>query len=342
MSEIISETLYRKYRPATFDDVLGQEEVVSVLQNSIQNKSISHSYLFSGTRGTGKTSVARIFAAELETSPEDIYEIDAASNRGINEIRELRAGVDTRPFNSPYKVYIIDEVHMLTKEAANALLKTLEEPPSHVLFILATTEKHKILDTIISRCQVFDFKRPRKDLLIELVHKIAKEEKRNIDDESAAYIAELGNGSYRDTLSHLQSVFSFFPKDITFAELSQTRTLPQVVLTDAFLKALNDSDREEIFDVYHTAQENHLDIRDFVQDILMGVRMCLLFRYSPSYKKHKLEVVGQERIDTLESYTNINSGHLQGLLDVVSKFEHADPAIVFEIYLFELFSEDEK
>jgi len=164
MTQVVSETLYRKHRPTAFEDVFGQDEVISILQNSIKQGSISHSYLFSGTRGTGKTSIARIFARELGTSDQDIYEIDAASNRGIGEIRELRAGVDTRPFNSNYKVYIIDEVHMLTKEAFNALLKTLEEPPSHVLFILATTEKHKILDTIISRCQVFDFNRPNKNV----------------------------------------------------------------------------------------------------------------------------------------------------------------------------------
>src|SRR3989344_7663691 len=139
----MSETLYRKYRPKSFKEVLGQEQVVKVLEASIKNKKISHAYLFAGSRGTGKTSVARIFANELGVVSEDLYEIDAASNRGIEDIRALREGVQTLPFRSPYKVYLIDEAHMLTREAWNALLKTLEEPPSHVIFIFATTELQK-------------------------------------------------------------------------------------------------------------------------------------------------------------------------------------------------------
>jgi DNA polymerase III subunit gamma/tau len=131
--------LYRKYRPKSFKDVLGQEHITDALSNAIKLGNISHAYLFTGTRGTGKTSVARIFASEIGTSANDLYEIDAASNRGIDDIRELRESVNSMPFDSTYKVYIIDEVHMLTKEAFNALLKTLEEPPRHVIFILATT-----------------------------------------------------------------------------------------------------------------------------------------------------------------------------------------------------------
>ncbi|MAZ40838.1 hypothetical protein CL654_01870 [bacterium] len=157
--------LYRKYRPQSLNDVLGQDHIVEALKHSLKNKSISHAYLFSGPRGTGKTSIARILARELKTSPEDLYEIDGASNRGIDEIRSLKEGVATLPFASPYKVYVIDEVHMLTKEAFNALLKTLEEPPSYVVFILATTELHKVPDTIVSRCQSFIFKKPTEKIL---------------------------------------------------------------------------------------------------------------------------------------------------------------------------------
>ena len=135
----MSEVLYRKYRPERFEDVLGQDHIVEVLRESIKNSSIAHAYLFSGGRGTGKTTLARIVAKEVGCTENDLYEIDAASNRGIDDIRELRDAVSTLPFESPYKVYIIDEVHMLTKEAFNALLKTLEEPPAHALFILATT-----------------------------------------------------------------------------------------------------------------------------------------------------------------------------------------------------------
>lgn len=144
-NELMSEiALYRKYRPQKFKDVVGQDHVVKVLQGAIDLGNISHAYLFSGSRGTGKTSIARIFAKEIGTTPNDLYEIDAASNRGIDDIREIRDGVSTLPFESKYKVYIIDEVHMLTKEAFNALLKTLEEPPAHAVFILATTELDKL------------------------------------------------------------------------------------------------------------------------------------------------------------------------------------------------------
>ena len=150
--------LYRKYRPVTFEDVVGQEQVVGLLQSSITQKKISHAYLFCGGRGTGKTSIARIFARDIGCNPEDIIEIDAASNRGIDEIRELREAVRTAPFSSPYKVYIVDEAHMLTKEAANALLKTLEEPPESTVMVL-TADTGRVLPTVMSRCQTFNFNR---------------------------------------------------------------------------------------------------------------------------------------------------------------------------------------
>ena len=155
----MSETgaLYRKYRPQTFAEVRDQEHITTVLKGIIKKQEIPHALLFSGTRGTGKTTLARIFAKEIGTSSIDLYEIDAASNRGIDDVRELKEAVHTVPYESKYKVYIIDEVHMLTKEAFNALLKTLEEPPAHVVFILATTEEEKLLDTILSTMDLIDF-----------------------------------------------------------------------------------------------------------------------------------------------------------------------------------------
>src|SRR3989344_1158542 len=169
--------LYRRYRPEKFSEVVGQDHVVSVLTAAIREKRIVHAYIFAGSRGTGKTSIARIFAKDLGTAPSDIYEIDAASNRGIDEIRAIRDGVQTLPFNSEYKVYIIDEAHMLTKEAWNALLKTLEEPPRHVIFILATTESHKLPETIISRTQRFSFKPIAEKQAVERLRQVAKNEK---------------------------------------------------------------------------------------------------------------------------------------------------------------------
>ena len=159
--------MYRRYRPTTFKDVVGQDHVVEALERSIKNKTIGHAYLFAGGRGTGKTSVARIFASEIGCTEKDLYEMDAASNRGIDDVRAIRDAVSTMPFESPYKVYIIDEAHMLTKEAFNALLKTLEEPPPHAVFILATTEAEKIPETVVSRCQTFNFKKPTQKILRE-------------------------------------------------------------------------------------------------------------------------------------------------------------------------------
>jgi len=178
--------LYRKYRPDTFGDVLGQDAVVKSLTSALESGNVSHAYLFSGTRGTGKTSVARLFAKALGTSPNDIYEIDAASNNGVDEMRELTNGVSTLPFDSKYKVYILDEVHMLSKASFNALLKTLEEPPKHVIFILATTELHKVLDTVKSRCQVFEFKKPTAELLASFLTDGAKKEGVTLGDGVAA------------------------------------------------------------------------------------------------------------------------------------------------------------
>ncbi|MFA5841932.1 MAG: AAA family ATPase, partial [Candidatus Paceibacterota bacterium] len=167
---------YRKYRPDTFGKVLGQDHIVSVLKSAVESGSTVHAYLFAGSRGTGKTSVARILSRELGTSENDLYEIDAASNRGIDDVRALKEAVQALPFESRYKVYIVDEVHMLTKEAFNALLKTLEEPPKHVVFILATTELGKLPETIISRCQVFNFRKPSEQVLKDLVLDIAQAE----------------------------------------------------------------------------------------------------------------------------------------------------------------------
>ncbi len=202
------EVLYRKYRPQGFADVIGQDSVVKALSGAIKNKTIAHAYLFAGSRGIGKTSIARIFAREIGTTPNDIYEIDAASNRGIDDIRALRDAVGTLPFESEFKVYIIDEVHMLTKEAFNALLKTLEEPPKHVVFILATTEVYKLPETIVSRCQVFEFKRPTVDILKDTVMAIAEKEGFTIEPGGAELVALVGDGSFRDTHGVLERVIA--------------------------------------------------------------------------------------------------------------------------------------
>ena len=206
MSEHTS--LYRKYRPSNFSEVLGQDHIISVLQKAIENKNPNHAYIFTGSRGVGKTSIARIFARELGVDESDIYEIDSASYTGVDNIRELIESATVLPMTSPYKVYILDEVHMLSKNAFNAFLKGLEEPPKHVIYILATTELNKLLDTIVSRCEVHNFKKPSIEILSQVIQDVTKKEGLSIDEESTKLIAMSGDESFRDTLSVLQKVIA--------------------------------------------------------------------------------------------------------------------------------------
>ncbi|HSX35219.1 MAG TPA: DNA polymerase III subunit gamma/tau, partial [Candidatus Saccharimonadales bacterium] len=209
----MAQALYRAHRPKKLADVVGQEHITTALTRALKNGNISHAYLFTGPRGVGKTTIARILAHEVnglpyddETTHLDIIEIDAASNRRIDEIRDLRDKVHVAPSMAKYKVYIIDEVHMLTKEAFNALLKTLEEPPAHVVFILATTEAHKLPETIISRTQRFAFKPVDLAKVSAHLRSIATAEKISIDDAALELIAAHGEGSFRDSISLLDQV----------------------------------------------------------------------------------------------------------------------------------------
>jgi DNA polymerase-3 subunit gamma/tau len=211
----MGQALYRKYRSKSLDEIVGQEHITHTLAQALKSGRISHAYLFTGPRGVGKTSIARIWAHEINDIPYaegqtnlDIIEIDAASNRRIDEIRDLRDKVYIAPAGAKYKVYIIDEVHMLTKEAFNALLKTLEEPPAHVVFILATTEAHKLPETIISRTQRFIFKPIETTKAVAHMRDIAKQEKIDITDDALALIAEHGDGSFRDSISLLDQASS--------------------------------------------------------------------------------------------------------------------------------------
>ena len=220
----------RKYRPGTFDDVIGQPHVVQTLVNSINTKRIAHAYLFSGTRGVGKTTVARILAKALncEQGPTgtpcatcvncleiaqgtsvDVIEIDGASNTSVDDVREIRENVKFTPFRGKYRIYIIDEVHMLSNSAFNALLKTLEEPPSHVVFIFATTEIHKIPATILSRCQHYNFRRIVRTEIMERLRHVAKQDGITIEDRSLAALARASEGSMRDGLSLLDQAVAF-------------------------------------------------------------------------------------------------------------------------------------
>ncbi len=286
MSEKTNKVLYRKYRPSSFKEVLGQDHIIKALSGAIKLGNISHAYLFAGSRGIGKTSIARILAKEIGCTENDMYEIDAASNRGIDDIRELRDSVNVLPFESPYKVYIIDEVHMLTKEAFNALLKTLEEPPRHVIFVLATTEMEKLPDTIISRCQTFNFKKPSQKVLKELVLEVAKKEGFELEPASADLIAVLGDGSFRDTHGILQKVISSSAdKKISTWEVESITGAPKGELVNDFISSITESDLDKGLMSVNKAVENNVDMKIYAKLILHKLRAILLMRFAKDMKK---------------------------------------------------------
>ena len=274
-------SLYRKYRPLKFEDVYGQEFIIKTLSNAIKNNKIGHAYLFCGTRGTGKTTIAKIFARSVnclkpldnmpcgkceiclnENTDEipDIIEIDAASNNGVDEIRELKNKIKLVPNLCKYKVYIIDEVHMLSTGAFNALLKTLEEPPEHVIFILATTEPQKLPITIISRCQRFDFKKINISDIKERLKFIAKEEKIKIDDLALDEIAKISDGAMRDAIGLLDQISSFTDSKITLEDIYMVRGSVSYNTILTLLDNLVDNNIKELLDII---DEIYLSGKDF-------------------------------------------------------------------------------
>lgn len=249
----MAKALYRKYRPLDLASVRGQDQVTKVLSEALKQGKLSHAYLFVGPRGTGKTSVARIFAHEinqfnyqLEDDYVDIIEIDGASNRSIDDIRELREKVTIAPTEGKYKVYIIDEVHMLTREAFNALLKTLEEPPEHVIFVMATTDVHKVPTTIISRAQTYTFQLAESAEMQKFLREVADKEKINITDEALEIIAKRGGGSYRDSLSLLDQISNLSKQEITGELVASALGLAEDKLLDKLLLAYTAGDLQEI------------------------------------------------------------------------------------------------
>jgi len=313
------EVLARKWRPQVFEDVIGQEHITETLQNALATGRLAHAYLFSGPRGVGKTSVARIFAkaincdqgppeipcnrcticAEItDGSAVDVQEIDGASNRGIDEIRELRENIKYMPSACRYRIYIIDEVHMLTLPAFNALLKTLEEPPSHVKFIFATTEAHKVPVTILSRCQRYDFKRIPIHLIVDHMAKIAEAEGIEISRPGLAIIAGEAEGSMRDVQSLLDQVISFAGQKVTEKDIIQTLGIIDRDILFESSAAIIEGKADKCLDIVDKIYTYGYDIKDFYRTLMQQFRNLLISVIAPEHHLIDMSPSDQERLGT--------------------------------------------
>jgi DNA polymerase-3 subunit gamma/tau len=339
-----SMALYRKYRPQSFEDIRGDQGAVAVLEAAVKKGDIAHAYLFAGGRGTGKTSMARILARAVGTSEKDVYEMDAASNRGIDEIRELREGVSTLPFESKYKFYIIDEAHALTKDAWGALLKTLEEPPSHVVFVLATTELDRVPETIQSRCQVFRFKKPSHETLKKLILDVAKKEGALLEPTGAELIALMGEGSFRDTLSVLQKVLTISDdKKLSEDEIAAVVGAPSSELVNNFLHALAGRDIAKAIELFGRALEEGAEPQIFILLLVAKVRAILFLRFSPQMKASLTDQFSEADMISIEKLAGkegsaINSQTLAELLTALIETPRSPmPQIPLELALYRMF-----
>ena len=275
----------RKYRPTTFDDVVGQTSVTSTLKNAIQSNQLAQSYLFCGPRGVGKTTCARIFAKEINLFQNtdqiddlsyNIFELDAASNNSVDDIRNLTDQVRVPPQIGKYKVYIIDEVHMLSQAAFNAFLKTLEEPPSHAKFILATTEKHKIIPTILSRCQIFDFKRVSNDDIVKNLKFVAQSENIKIEDEALFLIAEKSDGALRDSLSLFDRLVSFSDNSLTYKDVADHLNVLDYEYFFKITDQLLTNDISSLLVTFNDIIDNGFDGQHFINGLSEHLRKLLL------------------------------------------------------------------
>lgn len=352
------QALYRKYRPKTLDDVYGQDVIVKIIKNSILNNQINHAYLFAGPRGTGKTSIAKIFAKIIncehpvdckpcgkcvsctQENNSDIIEIDAASNNGVDEIRELRNKVNLLPAYGKYKVYIIDEVHMLTQGAFNALLKTLEEPPAHVIFILATTDPHKVIETILSRCQRLDFKKISTEAIVENLSVIAKKENIDIEKDALTEIAKLADGGMRDSVGMLDQARTYTEGKITINDIHDING----TLTDNDLRKLLeniiDNKLDEILEKIDKYNDQGKNFVKLLEEFIDFVRNILLYKEAPKYFK--------ERKQNIENYEQISPKitikELFSIIETLNKYSfemknNNNSKLLFELAFIKIISD---
>ena len=356
------QALYRKYRPLSFVEVVGQEVIIKTLKNSILNNRLNHAYLFTGPRGTGKTSVAKIFGKTINCEnlngiepcnkcvnctqmnlkqSVDIIEIDAASNNGVEEIRELKSKVNLVPATGKYKVYIIDEVHMMTTSAFNALLKTLEEPPAHVIFILATTEPHKIPATILSRCQRFDYKKIGQNKIVERLKYICEEEKIIVDEGVLKEISRLSDGGMRDAIGMLDQVFSYADDNVTIKEIHEINgTITQKEIKE-FVDALFECNIEVILNIIDNYNENGKNFIKLTEEIVFYIKNVLLYKTIPNYfenNEYKLEYENSSNIVTIEKLLSYIKEFSQIILDIKNT---NNPKLILELISIKLSNREE-
>lgn len=358
------QALYRKYRPTKFSEVIGQSHITETLSNQIKNNQISHAYLFCGTRGTGKTSVAKIFARAVNCEKDNtgnpcntcetcanlsnasnfnVQEIDAASNNGVEYVRELRENVKYTPVGCKYKVYIIDEVHMLSESAFNALLKTLEEPPAHAIFILATTEPHKIPETIHSRCMRCDFKLVEITALEKLLEKIFLDSKITFEKEALSLLARLGEGSVRDALSIADMCVAFSNKNVTYQSVIDCSGATDKTTLHNLATAVIEKDAKGILTISNNIASLGKNIAKLNKDLIEYLRDIILITTCHDY--HDLLIYPKDILENMEQLSKrIQASNLIASLQKLSQLEQefrftTNQRALFEITLLSLLEE---